>query len=97
MTFQETLKTVTSFASLMLSRERVRKIVSDTGEQYIGKLVIETAPNGTQQEAMIMKIEWCDSCGLNGDWLLYITYTDEKSPVPGAWVNRDALSLVDGQ
>ena len=97
MSIQELTRNITSFAAMTLNAGRIRQIVGQTGEEYIGKIVIETMPNGKQAEAMIMAIEWCASCGLNGEWMIYIAYTDEKSAVPGAWVGKSVLSLKDGE
>lgn len=97
MTIKEVTRNITSFASMILNGNRIQQIVGQTGAEYIGKIVIETTPRGHQQEAMIMKIEWCDSCGLNGEWMIYIAYTDEHAAVPGAWVGKSVLTLKDVQ
>ena len=97
MSIQELTSNITSFAAMTLNGNRIKQIVGQTGVEYIGKIVIETTPRGQQLEAMIMQISWESSCGLNGDWLVYIAYTDEKSAVPGAWVGKSVLTLKDGE
>lgn len=89
------LEKVTSFASLMLNAGRIRQIQDDTGRQYIGKRVIETTPRGNKWEATITDIEWCQTCGLNGEWLIYILYIESVNGLPGAWVSRDVLTLAE--
>ncbi len=97
MTFTDTLHKVTSFASMIINGNRIRNIVGQTGEEYLGTTVYETQPNGTQLEAIIMNIEWQPSIGLNGEWCIFIAYTDEKSPVVGHWCGRDVLTLKEGE
>lgn len=93
------LTKVTSFAALIASANRIHNVIREeqglTGQEYIGALVEEMTPSGNKLEAIIMQVEWCPSCGLNGNWLIYIAYTDEKKYVPGAWVDRSVLTLKE--
>lgn len=93
MSISEIKQKVTSFANMHLNASRIRTIESETGAEYIGALVVETLPNGSTQDAMILKIEWCPTCGLNGDWMIFIAYTNPQAYVPSAWVSKSVLTL----
>lgn len=97
MTTKELLQKVTSFANMHLNASRIRVIESETGAEYIGREVIETLPNGTTQDAIIMQIEWCPSCGQHGDWMIFIAYSNPQAYVPSAWVSKSVLMLKDIQ
>lgn len=93
-------ESVTSFANMILSANRIHKTIeqeeSQTGQEYVGTKVIEKMPNGSTREAIVMTVEWCESCGSHGNYLLYIAYCDEKFLVPGAWVSKEVLTLAGG-
>lgn len=97
MTTKELTQHITSFASLILNRGRIQQIQAKTAEAYIGRGVIETFPNGQTADALIMQVSWEPTCGLDGDWLLYVAYTNVNAPVVGAWLDASVLTLKDGE
>lgn len=100
---------ITTFDNMIQSASKIYNFIEEeqdgTGRQYIGASVTVKMPNGSKRKAIITEIEWCPSCGLKGNWMIYVKYLHNTYTVtpegkkklataPGAWVTREVLQIT---
>lgn len=73
------------------SAKRTARLLRGIAQKYQGCEVYELFPTGIEQRAVILKMEWCNEMGLEGEWCVHIRYTDNGMQ---SWVGCDVLRLT---